>query len=61
MPPLDLGSLLQKYLDAGNANDAPAEAGNHFEQVAQQASPQVVARVSPTRCAPTGRRRSGRW
>jgi hypothetical protein len=42
MPPLDLGSLLQKYLDAGNANDAPAEAGNHFEQVAQQASPQVV-------------------
>ena len=39
---LDLGNLLQKYLDAAAGNQAPAEAGNHFEQVAQQASPEVV-------------------
>jgi hypothetical protein len=40
---LDLGNLLQKYLDAAAGNHAPAEAGNHFEQVAQQASPEVVS------------------
>ena len=39
---LDLGNLLQKYLDAAAGDHAPAEAGNHFEQVAQQASPEVV-------------------
>ncbi|MGE5168953.1 MAG: hypothetical protein ACM3JC_01135 [Rudaea sp.] len=43
MPPLDLGNLLQKYMDAAAGNQAPADAPNHFDQVAQQASPEIVS------------------
>jgi hypothetical protein len=38
---LDLGSLLQKYLNPSAAPSADASA--HFDQVAQHASPQVVS------------------
>jgi hypothetical protein len=41
MPPLDLGGLLQKYLNVPTGQSAP-EAESHFDQVAQNASPQVV-------------------
>jgi len=39
--PLDLGGLLQKYLNVPAGQPAP-DAENHFDQVTQQASPQVV-------------------
>ncbi|HKP65146.1 MAG TPA: hypothetical protein VJX31_00880 [Casimicrobiaceae bacterium] len=38
---LDLGNLLQKYLNPANASSADASA--HFDQVAQHASPDVVS------------------
>ena len=38
---LDLGGLLSKYLNVP-AGQASADAGDHFDQIAQQASPQVV-------------------
>ncbi|HET8831951.1 MAG TPA: hypothetical protein VFN86_07750 [Casimicrobiaceae bacterium] len=38
---LDLGNLLQKYLNPSNAPSADASA--HFDQVAQHASPEVVS------------------
>ena len=42
MPPLDLGSLLSKYLNVPAGQSAP-DAENHFDQVAQQASPDVMS------------------
>jgi hypothetical protein len=42
MPPLDLGNLLSKYLNVPAGQSAP-DAQNHFDQVAQQASPQVMS------------------
>lgn len=38
---LDLGGLLSKYLNVG-AGQAVPDAENHFDQVAQQASPDVI-------------------
>lgn len=38
---LDLGGLLSKYLNLPAGQAAP-EAGDHFDQIAQQASPQVL-------------------
>ncbi len=38
---LDLGGLLSKYLNVP-AGQSSADAGDHFDQIAQQASPQVV-------------------
>jgi len=38
---LDLGNLLQKYLNVPSGQDLP-DAANHFDEVAQHASPQVM-------------------
>ena len=38
---LDLGNLLQKYLNVPSGQGMP-DAANHFDEVAQQASPQVM-------------------
>lgn len=40
--PLDLGNLLQKYLNVP-AGQPAADASGHFDQVAQHASPQVMS------------------
>jgi hypothetical protein len=42
MPPFDLGSLLQQYLEVP-AGQSAADAPNHFEQVAQHAPTEVVS------------------
>ncbi len=42
MPPLDLGSLLQNYLNLPTGQSS-ADASNHFDHVAQQAPPDVVS------------------
>ena len=39
---LDLGNLLQKYLNVP-AGQSPPDVANHFDEVAQQASPQVMS------------------
>ena len=39
---LDLGNLLQKYLNAPTGQSSP-DVANHFDEVAQQASPQVMS------------------
>jgi len=41
MPPLDLGSLLQRYLNVPAGQAAP-DADQHFDQIAQHASPEVL-------------------
>lgn len=41
--PLDLGNLLQKYLNPSAAMP-PQDAASHFDQVAQHASPEVMSR-----------------
>ena len=41
MPPLDLGGLLQKYLNVPTGAPMP-DAESHFDQVAQHASPDVL-------------------
>ena len=40
MPPLDIGNLLQKYLNP--TNQPSEEASTHFDEIAQHASPQVM-------------------
>ena len=42
MPPLDLGSLLSKYLNVPAGQSAP-DVEKHFDQVAQNASPEVMS------------------
>ena len=43
MPPLDLGSLLQKYLNVPAGQPSSEEAAGHFDQVAQHAPPDVLS------------------
>jgi hypothetical protein len=42
MPPLDVGNLLQKYLNLP-AGQPSADAPSHFDEIARQASPDVMS------------------